>query len=216
MILKRLMLVTLAIVGCFCFTMATQAAGEKFVIEQVSYWDTDELYVQFIIVNSTTFLGEGQARFAVSNYADETVLQTTEVNAIVAWAISNGYTGAIVGDVLNYKSTKLFNNNVSRTLNSNYTISTTRGVCVSYSVNASWSLGALISGNGSAFFEYSTDAGSTWITVNQVSKSLNLLTVAGGDDMNLVGCIPANALVRLRTTSSNMTVSYVRGQEVLN
>jgi len=33
--------------------------------------------------------------------------------------------------------------------------------------------------------------------------------------MNLTGMIPANALVRIRTTSSNMTITYTRGQEIL-
>lgn len=107
------------------------------------------------------------------------------------------------------------NNNVARSLNSNYTISATKHARVSYSVNVSWNLAALLSGNATAFLEYSTNAGSTWTTVNQVSKSIGLLTFAGADDLNLVGEIPANGLVRIRTTASNMTVAYTRGQEVL-
>jgi len=82
-------------------------------------------------------------------------------------------------------------------------------------IAAKWSVNALLSGSGSAFLEYSTNSGSSWITVNQVGKSLNLLTIAGSDDMNLTGMIPANALVRIRTTSSNMTITYTRGQEIL-
>lgn len=39
--------------------------------------------------------------------------------------------------------------------------------------------------------------------------------VPQSDDMNLSGMIPANALTRIRTSSSNMTVTYVTGQEVL-
>lgn len=105
------------------------------------------------------------------------------------------------------------NDNVSRSLNSSYTISSTKPATVSYSVNASWSLNALLTGSGAAYLEYSTNAGSSWTTVNQVSKGLNLLTFAGSDDMNVVGKVPANALVRIRTASTNMTVSYVRGQE---
>lgn len=111
---------------------------------------------------------------------------------------------------------KVFNNGVSRSLNSNYTISSTRDASVSYSINASWTLNALLSGTGSAFLEYSTSSGSTWNTVSQVSKTLNLLTIAGADDMNLTGDVPANALVRIRTTATNMTVTYALGQEVLN
>lgn len=107
------------------------------------------------------------------------------------------------------------NDNVSRTLNSNYTISASQRSRCSYSVNVTWSLAALLSGSGAAFLEYSTDGGSNWVTVNNVGKSIGLLTFAGADDLNLSGEVPANALVRIRTTSSNMTVTYTRGQEVL-
>lgn len=109
------------------------------------------------------------------------------------------------------------NDNVSRTLNSNYTISSNvRGAICNYSINASWTVNALLSGSGAAFLEYSTNSGSTWITVNNVGKSLNLLTFAGGDDMNLSGFIPSTATsTRIRTTATNMTITYTRGQEVL-
>jgi len=112
-------------------------------------------------------------------------------------------------------TTRTFNNNVSRTLNSNYTVSSTRDSSLNYSITASWTASALLGGSGTAFLEYSTDSGTTWITVNQVGKSLNLLTFTGSDDMNLIGDVPANALVRIRTTSTNMTIAYTRGQEIL-
>ncbi len=107
------------------------------------------------------------------------------------------------------------NNNVARTLDTEYTISETKHARVSYSINVSWDLEALLSGNATAFLEYSTDEGANWITVNQVSKNIGLLTFAGADDLNLTGEIPANALVRIRTAETNMTVAYTRGQEVL-
>lgn len=107
------------------------------------------------------------------------------------------------------------NDNVSRTLNSNFTISTTQRARCSYSINVSYGIAALLSGSSAAFLEYSTNGGSSWTTVNNVGKTLSLLTIGGTDDLNLVGEVPANALVRIRTTSSNMTVSYSRGQEVL-
>lgn len=105
------------------------------------------------------------------------------------------------------------NNAVARSLNSNYTISATRSANVTYSINISWNIAALLSGSGTAFLEYSTNGGSSWVTVNQVSKSIGLLTFAGADDMNLTGWIPVNALVRIRTTASNMTITYTTGQE---
>lgn len=109
----------------------------------------------------------------------------------------------------------LFNSDTVRSLNSNYTISAVRHATVSYSINASWALQSLLSGSGAAYLEFSMDGGGNWTTVNQVSKSLALLTFAGSDDMNLCGEIPAGALVRLRTTTTNMTITYVRGQETL-
>lgn len=112
-------------------------------------------------------------------------------------------------------TTRTYNNNVARTLNSSYTVSSTRDSRLSYSINASWTVQALLSGSGTAFLEYSTDGGTNWITVNQVGKQLQLLTFQGTDDMNLTGDVPANVLTRIRTTSSNMTIAYVRGQEVL-
>lgn len=124
----------------------------------------------------------------------------------------NSGTGVIT---INSSPSRVFNNNVSRTLNTAYTISSTRDARASYSVNVAWTIQALLSGSSSAFLEYSTDSGTTWITVNQVSKNIGLLTFAGNDDLNLVGEIPAGASTRIRTTSTNMAVSYVRGQEVL-
>lgn len=228
-ILKRLVLVSLIIAGCFSFVKASQVTGEKFIIEAVYRDNSTTLGMYFFVLNSSGNAGSSdfQTTFSASGITSEATLRTATVNAVVSWATSNGYSGTVAADVLwlrptfSYndlldKPSMTLNNNVSRTLNSSYTISSTREACVSYSINASWTLNALLSGTGSAFLEYSTDSGSTWVTVNQVSKTLNLLTIAGGDDMNLTGCVPPNALVRLRTTSSNMTVSYVRGQEMLN
>lgn len=112
-------------------------------------------------------------------------------------------------------TTRSVSNNVSRSLNSGYTVSASRDSSLSYSISATWTLNALLSGSGSAFLEYSTDGGSSWITVSQAGKTLNLLTVAGSDDMNLSGIVPAGGLVRIRTTATNMTIAYVRGQEAL-
>lgn len=108
------------------------------------------------------------------------------------------------------------NDNVARSLNSNYTVSSTRRARLNYSINVSWSLAALLSGSGSAFLEYSSNGGSTWVTVSQVSKSIGLLTFTGADDLNLSGEIPANVLTRIRTSSTNMVIAYTRGQEILD
>jgi hypothetical protein len=101
-----------------------------------------------------------------------------------------------------------FSNNVSRTLNSNYTISASLNARVNYSINITWNV-LINTFAGAAFLEYSTNSGSSWITVNQCGRSQAAnLTSNGTDDLNLTGEIPANALVRIRTTATNCTVTY--------
>jgi hypothetical protein len=119
-------------------------------------------------------------------------------------------------------ATRTFNNNVSRSLNTNYTISTTRDSQVSYSIALSVT-NPLLAGSSTAsvFLEYSTDGGTNWITVSQgVNASSVALTVtvqiSQPNTQVLSGVIPANALVRLRsTTAGTATATYTRGQEVL-
>lgn len=117
---------------------------------------------------------------------------------------------------------KVFNNNVARTLNSNFTISTTRDANVNYSVNLSVTNPLLLgSSTASAFLEYSTNGGTTWITVSEVSNASSValtvtIAITLPNTFALSGNIPANALVRLRTTTTGTaSASYVRGQEVL-
>lgn len=134
-------------------------------------------------------------------------------------ATYNSSTGVL--NVPNYSATKSFNNNVSRTLNSNFTISATRDASVNYSLNLSVT-NPLLSGasTASAFLEYSTDAGSNWTTVSQVVNSSSVaLTVTVAitlpNTLILSGNIPANALVRIRTTTSGTaSVAYTRGSEM--
>lgn len=114
-----------------------------------------------------------------------------------------------------------FNNSVARTLSNSsgstnqYTISTTKNARVNYSINVAWSV-VLNTFTGQVFLEYSTNAGSSWNLVNQCTRSqASNLTSNGSDDLNLTGEVPANALVRLRTTQTSCTVTYNAGQEIL-
>lgn len=119
-------------------------------------------------------------------------------------------------------ASKTFNNNVSRSLNSSYTISTTRDAQVTYSVNLSCT-NPLLAGSSSAnaFLEYSTDGGSNWTTVSNVTNGSQVtltvtIQIVQPNTFVLSGMIPANALVRIRsTTSGTAAVSYSRGQEIL-
>jgi len=119
-------------------------------------------------------------------------------------------------------ASKTFNNNVSRSLNSNYTVSTTRDALTTYSINVSCTNPLLAgSSTANAFLEYSTDAGTTWITVSDISNGSSVgltvsLQLTQPSKYVLSGAIPANALVRLRSsTTGTASVSYGRGQEVL-
>jgi hypothetical protein len=111
-------------------------------------------------------------------------------------------------------------NQVSRNVNSNYTIGT-RQSTVYYSVPVTATNPALAGTSvGTAFLEYSTNSGSSWTTALPTSASSTVgLAVAialttGGSNL-LSGVIPANALVRIRTTlSGTATVGNAVGQEV--
>lgn len=114
------------------------------------------------------------------------------------------------------------NNNVARTFGSNFTISTTRNALVNYSITLNAEI-ILASGtaSGSAYLEYSTNAGSSWIIVSNVKNNfgagvVTLVAYQTSVDFVLSGFIPANALVRIRTSlTSNASATYIRGQEVL-
>jgi len=188
----------------------------------------DDVYKQILdLIDNGTITTEAQVdsnwTTLLANYVNQRVLAPTnqQLAASIAaippqiqsdWNQSNS---SALDFIKNKPAARIFNNNVARSLNTNYTISTTRDASVSYSINVSWTVAALLSGNATAFLEYSINSGSSWITVNQTGKTLALLTFAAADDLNLSGNIPANALVRIRTTSSNMTPAYTRGQEML-
>ncbi len=109
----------------------------------------------------------------------------------------------------------------SRTLNSSFTISTTKPATVTYSVTLQVT-NPLLAGNSTAsvFLEYSTNGGTTWLPVCQaVNVSSVALAVAvaiqNSQTSVLSGYIPANALTRLRsTTSGTAAVTFISGQEV--
>lgn len=113
--------------------------------------------------------------------------------------------------------------NVSRTLDSAFTISATRPALVAYTVKSTVTTTLLIaSASATAYLEYSTDSGASWITASDTGASLDGVSVAIGQVIRgryvLTGTIPAGASVRIRsevTGSGTGTLEYVRGQEVL-
>lgn len=141
--------------------------------------------------------------------------------------ISSGDGISVLGTYPNFTivaapSTRVFNNNVSRSLNSPFVISTTRDVSVSYSISLSVTNPLLAgSSTANAFLEYSTDGGSTWVTVSNSTNASSValtvtLAITQPSTFVVSGIIPANASVRIRTTTSGTaTATYSRGQEVL-
>lgn len=109
----------------------------------------------------------------------------------------------------------------SKTLNSNFTVSTTKQALVSYTLTCS-ATNPLVAGNSSAnvFLEYSTNGGTTWLLPNQAGNQQSValavaVAITNNQTASVSGVIPANALVRIRTTTSGTaTVTYLTGTEV--
>lgn len=116
--------------------------------------------------------------------------------------------------------TPTINSGVTRPINSTtYTISTTKQANVSYTIKVSCTATIGSNSDGKVALQYSTNSGSTWIDVGEVENSntvtlavvLQSVTIQTGI---ISGNIPANALVRMNTTTvGTTTVTYVRGQE---
>lgn len=170
-----------------------------------------------------------------SGYVKRSILSSFPINDILGYtpyngAINpNGYLTSQVkadwnsasgpSEILNkptIPASPTFNNAVSRSLNSNYTISTTQNARVNYTVRVSYSITVLLGSTGVIQLQYSTNGGSSWNIVSTVSNNLNLgIALTGYNDFNLCGEIPANALVRINSTATNATNSYQTGQEIL-
>lgn len=127
-------------------------------------------------------------------------------------------------DLLNTSSIQTIptiNSSVTRPINSTtFTVSTTKMSIVFYTVNVSCTATIGSMATGKVSLQYSTNSGSTWIDVSDVSNS-NTVSVAvalnsvTAQDMVICGFIPANALVRMVSTSTGTTtLTYIRGQEI--
>lgn len=109
---------------------------------------------------------------------------------------------------------------VTRAVNTNYTVSSTKQATVFYSVTATTTNPLLVGTYaGTAFLEYSINGGTTWINPTQAASTSAVgltVTVAltTGNTSVVAGIIPANSLVRIRTTTAGTaTVVYAVGQE---
>lgn len=109
---------------------------------------------------------------------------------------------------------------VTRSVNSNFTISTTKQATVYYSVTCSVTNPLLVgTSTAMAYLEYSINAGSTWLLPSQNGNSSGVgltvtLQLTNGQTGVLAGTIPANALVRIRTAVTGTgSAVFVTGQE---
>lgn len=136
-------------------------------------------------------------------------VDTVKILAGAGIAVSGTYPNITVAMV----QPTIFTTN--RSLNSNYTISTTKWAVATYTVTCT-STNPLLAGTSSAnfFLEYSTNGGSNWTLASGAGNSNGValtVTVAltNGQTGVLTGLIPANALVRIRTTTAGTASTSV-------
>lgn len=159
-----------------------------------------------------------------------------------SYGVYNNGTGAIAGSVVyydslnaaiaitnqymfgySYQTTPPYNfasntYTVTRSLNSTFTVSTTKQAEVDYDVDISMSV-SLLTGTQAATvtLEYSTDGGSTWKPMDNprgsqaltVGISIGLVSIG---TVKVTGTIPANAKTRI-TTSGTATCTWRFGKE---
>lgn len=105
--------------------------------------------------------------------------------------------------------------NTVRTLNSGFTVSATQLAFLCYSVQISVTL-ALSVLTGTVTLQYSTNGGTTYISLPKVAFTPLLagLGLTTSQIVQVNGYVPANALVRIATTTiSGVTYTYTDGQE---
>jgi len=179
-------------------------------------------------VNGNTLLGSGDltigntytagtgisiASNVVTNTAPDQTITLTAGNRI---SITGTYPNFTIGYV-----EPTINTPVVRTLNSNFTISSTKQSIVSYTLTVIVT-NPLLAGSSTAnvFLEYSTNGGTTWLLPSQNGNLSSValavaVAITSGQTTTVNGIIPANALVRLRTlTTGTASVTYVTGTEI--
>lgn len=136
-------------------------------------------------------------------------VDTVKILAGAGIAVSGTYPNITVSMV----QPTIFTTN--RSLNSSYTISTTKWAVATYTVTCT-STNPLLAGTSSAsfFLEYSTNGGSNWTQASGAGNSNGValtVTVAltNGQTGVLTGLIPANALCRIRTTTAGTASTSV-------
>lgn len=209
---------------------ATQAALNTKLSAEVDGSITNELQTLSIAGNTISLSnGGGSVVVPVNTYTAGTginiasnVITNTAPDQVVT--LTGGNRIQITGTYPNFTISYIeptINIINSKTLNSNFTVSTTKQAIVSYSLTCS-ATNPLVAGNSSAtvFLEYSINGGSTWLLPNQLGNLQSValavaVAITNGQTASVTGVIPANALVRLRTTiNGTASVVFVTGTEI--
>lgn len=153
---------------------------------------------------------------------DSGLVKAFDISALPRANYTAGDGITITGSFPNYtiSLTPLTINTVTRTTNSNYTVSSTKSSNVLYSITCTVTNPLLTgSSTATAFLEYSINSGSSWVLANQTGNSSGVgvavaIQLTNGQTGLLGGTIPANALVRIRTTTTgSASVGSAIGQE---
>lgn len=163
-----------------------------------------------VINTYTAGAGIGITSNVITNTAPDQVVTLTAGNRI---SITGTYPNFTIGYI------EPIINQVTRSVNTNYTIGT-RQATVFYSIPVTATNPLLVGTSvGTAFLEYSVNSGTSWTTAlstsasSSVGLSVTIQLTTGGSNL-LSGNIPANALVRIRTTTNGTaTVGNAVGQE---
>ena len=167
----------------------------------------------------TAGTGINVAGTVISNTAPDQTVSLTAGRGIAITGTYPNFTIAMVTPTITVRNAT---NGNARSVNSNFTVNATKEAFVSYSLTCSVTNPLLVgTSTATAFLEYSTDSGTTWQAASQAGNSSGVgvtvtIQLTNGQTGVVSGYIPANALVRIRTTTSaTASVTYVTGQEVV-
>lgn len=165
------------------------------------------------IVTATAGTGISITSGVVTNTAPDQTVTLTAGNGIAISGTYPNFTIAVVQPTFSFPT---------RTVNSNFTSSTTKAALVFYSVLCTVTNPALAgSSSATVTLQYSTNAGSTWQDAAQTGNLSSValavaVQISNGQTAELVSVIPTNALIRINSvTAGTATVSVVKSTEIV-
>lgn len=196
---------------------------DLYSISEDRYYEMYYKRVMFKVLDSTHIFKTPKALVAVDGKGNILTVALPTVSTAVNIIAGTGIivTGTYPNITISaYVPT--INNSVSRTLNSSYTISSTKSSTVFYTVSISCSATLTNAASGTVQLQYSVNGGTTWVTPTSIgnSSSYSLAVAIGGTNVQqsiLSGVIPVNALVKIVSSTSGAgttTITYNTGQEI--